>query len=106
MYGTRSDYEIKYDYQRAKNQSDKLYEVARELRRLMNDDYENILSELSGKWHGESANAFIGKSEMVKGNVIETAAEIERTAEKIMATAERLYNAEMRAKEIAEKRSY
>lgn len=106
MYGNRSDYEIRYDYQLAQKQAERLRETARELRMLMNDDYENILIDLARKWQGDSADVFMKKSEIVKNNIIQTALDMERTADTIISTAQRLYNAEMKAKQIAEEREY
>lgn len=102
----RSDAEIRYDYQKAKEYADKLCELANEIKQIANGTYENTLNEISANWQGDSSNVFKNKAGKIKNDILKTANDIDRAAEKILATALSLYRAEMQAKEIAEKRGY
>lgn len=92
-----SQSEIYYDYQLAKAQAAKLQELATRLRGFANQDYENIISEISLTWKGDSANAFRSKAEIIKSDLLNTANELERTSEKVLRTAKQIYQAEMNA---------
>lgn len=106
MEGYRSDSEIRYDYQKAKEYADKLSELANEIKQIANGTYENTLNEISANWQGDSSNVFRNKAAKVKNDMLKTANDIDKAAEKILATALSLYKAEMQAKAIAEKRDY
>ena len=106
MDGYRSDAEIRYDYQIAKEYADRLTELANEIKQIANSRYTDSINQISLKWQGESANVFKSKAEKVKSDMLKTANDIDQAAEKLMSTAVNLYRTEMTAKEIAEKRSY
>lgn len=106
MEGYRSDSEIRYDYQKAKEYADRLAELANEIKQIANGTYVNAMNEISLKWQGESAAVFKNKAEKVRNDMLKIAGDIDKAAEKILTTAANLYRSEMRAKEIAQKRSY
>lgn len=97
---------IEWNYIQAKRQADRLCEQADRLGSLAAKQLNGTLSELSYHWKGDSADAYIRKGERMKHEIESLARELERTAEVIRSSAERTYQAEMKAKELARERKY
>ena len=97
---------IEWNYIQAKKQADRLEEQAGRLSKLASEQMENTLRELAYNWKGSSASAYIRKGEKVESGIGALARELKRTAEVIRSSAERTYQAEMRATELAKSRSY
>lgn len=97
---------IEWNYIQAKKQADRLDEQADRLEKLASQQLEGSFRDLSYNWKGSSASTYIGKGERVAAEISTTARELRRTAAVIRSSAERTYQAEMRVRELARKRSY
>ena len=92
---TRS--EIQINYQRAKKQAQDLERIARDLRRMANNNLQDCISDISYNWTGDNAQEYLKKCRRLKENIEETARKIETTANTIKRVAKNIYDAEMRA---------
>lgn len=97
---------IEMDFQRANQQADSLEELAAELNRLAGSQFEGTLNELAMNWKGDNASAFLRKGSRLEENMKQTAKNIKNTAIQLRRTAKLIYDAEMYAKQLAEKREY
>ena len=96
---------IIFNYKNALSQADKLDGVAKKLKGISSNDLNNTLSSLDKSWNGDNAWAFIGKGKNIQQKVNASASSINAVADEIRRTAKRIYDAEMRAIEIAESRT-
>lgn len=93
---------IRFDFAKAKQEAARLESTADELKRLANNSMDSTLNTLSSSWKGESANLYMKKGESVKRDLLTTANDLYAVANSIRKTAQRIYNAEMEAKRLAE----
>ena len=98
--------EIEFDFQRAKEQAEKIDKIADRLRRISQNDFGNSLQNLSAGWKGESASLYLQKGSALQEKIEATANALYGVAEDIRTIARRIYEAEMAALEIAQERSY
>lgn len=87
--------EIQYNFQQALTQADKLDDVADCLRRISENSMEESMKTLASAWKGESAIVFLGKEEILKGNIKDIAVNIRYIADNLRHQARNIYNAEM-----------
>lgn len=99
-------WQIEFDFEQAKRQAQKLDDVADRLEDLARKKVETARQELPSYWEGNSARAFQGKQQELEDAILKSAEELHGEAEKIRAIALSIYRAEMRALEIARRRSY
>lgn len=97
---------IELNFRQAKAQAAQLENLAARLERLAKNDIETALQQISSSWKGESANAYLQKGGKLEENIVRTAADLKRTAQTIRSTAQRTYDAEMKARELAMSRTY
>lgn len=96
--------EIRFNFKQALSQADKLDSVAERLERVSAKSIENSMQVLTSAWKGNNASAFLKKETVLKGDIKATAANIHGIADDIRRIARRLYDAEMEALRIANKR--
>ncbi len=96
---------ISVDFEAAKREAAQLEELASELERLLQGSYQHVLQELSWGWKGESADAYRRKAEALQGQIGRTAQDIRTVARNVRSSAQKIYEAQMRAKQLAENRS-
>ena len=101
-----SKYEIEMDFKAALRQADKIDNIASKLSRTANSDYQNTLQGISSAWKGDNANIYINKSSVLVGRMSNTASRLNEAADTIRRIAKNIYDAEMRAWEIAQRRDY
>jgi len=94
------------DFTAAKAKASQLEEQASRLEKSVNSEYSNGVNTARGAWKGESADAFRRKADKVAAQTKQAAANMRKIATAIRQAAQTVYNAEMRALEIAEKRTY
>lgn len=97
---------ILFNYQKAKEQARQLENTAQELRSLAENSMEDSLQQLRVSWTGENADEYIRKGYILKEEIGDAAEDLREIAESIRAVAKAIYEAEMAAKQIAEKRTY
>ncbi|MDD6729102.1 MAG: WXG100 family type VII secretion target [Eubacteriales bacterium] len=93
---------IKFDFAKAKQEAARLENAADELKKIANSSMDSALGTLSSGWKGESADLYMKKGAGVKEDLISTANDLYAVANSIRKTAQRIYNAEMEAKRLAE----
>jgi uncharacterized protein YukE len=98
--------EIQMNYQAAIRQADSLKSVARELKKLAENDLGDCISELSYNWTGSNETAYTRKCSQLKSNLITMAEKLDRTSSTIRSIAKNTYHAEMKALALAQARSY
>lgn len=101
-----SKWMIVLNYQRANAQAAKLEELAARLSNAGKNDMRNARAEQASGWQGENQQKLSGKVEMLESKIVTTANSLKKVAEAIRKIAQNTYNAEMRAWEIARRRSY
>ncbi len=97
---------IRLNFNRAKQQADRLEEIGNEIKRMASRDYEDTLNGISTAWKGENANAYLAKARVLQGNINSTGNDLIAVANEIRRKAQRVYNAEMEALRIAEQREF
>lgn len=93
---------IRFDFSKAKQEAARLESAADEMKKLANSSLESTLNNLSAGWKGESASLYMKKGVSVKEDLLKTANDLYAVANSIRKTAQRIYNAEMEAKRLAE----
>lgn len=96
----RSSNEIYIDYKKAREAAERLESVADQIDRLVRNDMQNTIAELSAGWKCDASNAFAAKQEQAGDNIRSLASTIRSIASDIRADAYRYYKAEMEAIEI------
>lgn len=97
---------IEFDFKKAKEQAEKLDEVAERLNRLSNKSFSATMQQLSSVWKGENATLYLDKGDSLQEKMNATARELQNIASDIRAVARRMYEAEMNALRIAQEREY
>ena len=96
---------IEIDFAAAYSQAKKLDDVADEMKRLANQQLNSTIGKIGSSWKGESATAYLNKAEIVRDNITQTAQSLASIAASIRSDAQRIYNAEKAALEIAKTRN-
>ncbi len=92
------------DFSIAKRQARELDTVASNLKNLSKDKLGNSLELMAHNWTGDNSVKYIGKGQVLQGNIASTASELEKVAQAIREIAEVIYEAEMEAWERAHDR--
>ena len=95
--------QIVMDFNKAKRQADELDRTAKAIR-SESRRFSECRSEVTHAWQSESAINFTNKMGMVAEDLTKIAGELEKAATVIRDSARRIYEAEMEAKRLAEKR--
>ena len=98
--------EILLNYREAMAQADKLDELAAELDRIGVVNLNETFTEIHASWQGDNAEAFLRKAQPLTSKNQQTVKKIRNTASAIRRIATNVYNAEMRALELAAARIY
>lgn len=97
--------QIRMDFSKAYAEAERLDHIADKLKILASKKMEDSMISLSYAWTGENSRLFLQKESQLQRNIGETAKELYRVASDIRMIARRVYEAEMRAYEIAARRS-
>lgn len=97
--------QIKMNYKRALMDADRLERISARIYRLADTQYEESVQNLSVAWSGESARLFLRKEELVKNDIMKVSENLKYIADDARIEAEKVYAAEMRAIEIANRRT-
>lgn len=100
----RSYRAIQMDFSKAKRQARELDDVAASLKNLSKDKLGTTLENLAYNWTGDNSVKYIGKGQVLQGNIASTAGALEDVAQAIRDIAEVIYEAEMEAWERAHDR--
>ncbi|MBO5474618.1 MAG: WXG100 family type VII secretion target [Lachnospiraceae bacterium] len=97
---------IEFNFRKAMEQAEQLEGTAERLSRLSNYQFENTMQQLAANWKGENASEYMNKGDRLQQQMNGTAKELYNIAADIRRVAKRLYQAEMEALRIAQKRDY
>lgn len=98
--------EILLNYKEALAQADKLDELAAELENIGVTNLNDALIDIRNSWQGDNAEAFLRKAQPLTSKNQAIVKKIRNTASAIRTIAANVYNAEMRALELAAVRTY
>jgi len=96
---------IEFDFRLAKEQADKIDELADSLETLSSKKLNNTMNNITNNWKGERASEFINKGGQLQTRMSGSASTLKGIASDIRTIAKRVYDAEMAALEIAESRT-
>lgn len=96
---------IEINFAAAKSDAKKLEDAAESLDRLAKGKYEEVMQGISKAWKSDSAPAYISKGRKVETDIQNTAKELRTLAAQIRQAAQKMYNAEMQAIQIAKTRT-
>ena len=96
----KSKQKIIMDFKRAKEAAAKLDGVADELTRTADGELQPAMDELSA-WECTASNTFRSKEEQLRSNIKQQVSALRTLADNIRSDAYRIYQAEMRAYELA-----
>ncbi len=99
-------YSIQMDFQRAKNQAERLEGIARDISRLADNNLAGCMRDISANWKSGNASLYVSKGQTVAEHLRSVAAGLNQTAATIRTIAQNTYNAEERAIELAKARKY
>lgn len=97
---------IEFDFRKALSEADIIDEIAERLGTLSNNKFENTMQNLAASWKGDNASSYLRKGEKLQSSMSRTSNELHSIATDIRTAARRLYEAEMAALEIAQRRDY
>lgn len=97
--------QIEFDFANAKRQADELEELAGGLNSISQQQFSGTLQNISSCWKGENANLYLRKGYILVNEISSTSRELLGIAAVIRTTAQKIYNAEMEALRIAERRN-
>lgn len=97
---------VVWNYLLVKSQARKLEDQADILVRMADRKMQESMDRLAVNWRGENADRCVNKCAQTKTETERLAQELRRTANSLRNMAERVYQAEMRARELARTRRY
>ena len=96
---------IEFDFYTTTKQANRLAEIADEIENISSKKLGSALKDVSYGWKSQTASEFIGKGNIVQSKIQTTSNDLMKVSQNIKRVAQRVYQAELRAKEIAEKRT-
>ncbi len=91
---------IDIDFAVARKQAQKLDELADDLERLKDGDYNQTMEQIRTNWTGESANAYLTKGATLETEIEDTIREIRKVAGDIRETVRKLEEAQEAAQAV------
>ena len=101
-----TQFEIWLNYTQAMRQADRLEDQAGRLEEIGRNRVASVLQELAGAWQGDNSEAFRSRAFRLQTEIRDVASILKRVAAVIRQTARNTYDAEMKALELAQKRTY
>lgn len=100
----KSRSQIRMNFAKARKDADKIDQIAASLKTLSKKQLEASMSNLAVAWTGTNSRLFLKKEGKLQGDMVQTARDLNDIADDIRRIAQRVYEAEMRAYEIATRR--
>lgn len=97
---------IEMNYKAAMEKAAELERVAGNLENLSNEDLNGVEKKIRNNWEGENAGNYLTKVETAKSNVSVIAKQIRKLARTVREIAKTTRDAEIRAQQLAKKRTY
>lgn len=99
-------YAIQMDFANACRQANELDQVAQNLSTMISNDFNPCLHGIEASWKGENARMFCNKGMILREHIMDTAADLQKTAGVIRQIAKNTYNSEKANYDLAQQRSY
>lgn len=96
--------EIEINFENANRQARAIEELSNAVRSVAND-YSDALRLLSNDWISENAALYMNKGDVLRTSIVNTAQDLEKIANNIRKTAQRIYDAEKASEELARVRT-
>ena len=97
----KSEHEIYMDFQKAKDQANRLRQIASNMNNVADDELGGAVTKIRSDWTGENSEAYVQKADKEKQKINKTAQDLRRVAETIETIAARIMEAELAAIRIA-----
>ena len=97
----KTQYQIYMDFRAAKEQASKLRGIATSMETLADDSMADTLRSIQEAWTGENADKFLAKCTDEQRKIVETAGKLRNVADAIDTIAQRTYDAETAAIQLA-----
>ncbi len=94
------------EYSKAKEQARKLDEIANDLSKVSKNQMSSTLSQIQGAWDSDNSKAYLQKGKLVQQDIDKRVQELKKAADTIRQIAQKTYDADMHAYQIAMKRVY
>lgn len=100
----KSESEIRMDFQRALEQARRLDALADSMDRRTADRMGDAVEGIHSAWRGDSASRYLGKVQDLQRELRQNVNSLRAAASEVRRVARQIYEAEMRALEIAQSR--
>ena len=98
--------QIEMNFQQAKKQAEALEQLASRLDRLAGRDFAGTMQDVSNHWKGQNATQYLNKASILQSKMQTSAKSLNSIAASIRTAAKRMHDAELRAWQIAQQRTY
>ena len=98
----KSAHMIQMEFGQAQAQAEELEKIARDIGRIADNNFENVLSGIGSAWKSDSSAEYIRKGRKVQDELRESMEELTKSASVIRRIAKTTYDAEMKAISIAQ----
>ena len=97
---------IEMDYQQAVSQAEELERIAVQLKNQAEQNFPGIIENIQSAWQGDNADSYIKKANTLQPRMMRTSENLKSVAQTIRTVSKNTYEAELRAIEIAQERTY
>jgi len=97
---------INIDFVKARQEADKLEQIANELERLTGSEYASAMGQLREGWKGDAANQFLKKGGILEDNLTITVKKIREVVSNIRGTVTKVEKAQAQAQAIVKNKNY
>ena len=97
---------INIDFNKARQQADKLEGIANELEKLTGNDYEAAMGQLREGWKGDAADQFLSKGGVLEEDLRTTVTKIREVVNSIRTTVTKVEKAQAQAQAIVKNKNY
>lgn len=101
-----TEFRLYCDFLDAKRKAAELDRISNELSKIGRDKIKNDLNSVNKNWNGSASDVFLSKGNKLTEDILSVAESLHNTADTIIRVAQRVYDSEMKALEIARKRTY
>ena len=98
------EYSIQIRFKQALDKADSLDKIAEKLSGDVVDDIDDLSRKISTNWTGENSKKYLNKVVSTEEDIKNLATNVKRVASTIRAIAQEIYEAEMKALELARTR--
>lgn len=101
----KSQSEIRMDFTKARADADKIDRIAADIKTLSRGKLENSMNRIVAAWTGTNSKLFLKKEAQLQAEMDRTVRSLNDIADDIRRIARQVYDAELRAYEIATRRT-